>query len=203
MTSQYRRVVSRGELRIELVDYGLDRVHLLEVHAQQEAVVAAHGSGQRIDERLLARLAACVTEFDEFRRIVCPTHDRGKDLTPHDAHHVGQDARELDVGVLEDLVDSLDGAGLLVGQLFARPREVAYRLDRRRRHETRLDEPVGEQTSAVHSASFTSVLRPGTFLMCRALTRISFNEPSRMFQIGFQNTPVDSIAAASTPWATR
>ena len=41
--------------------------------------------------------------------------------------------------------------------------------------------------SAIHVASFTSVLRPGTFLMCAALATISSNAPSlRMFPTGFQ-----------------
>src|SRR5580700_6384839 len=41
--------------------------------------------------------------------------------------------------------------------------------------------------SASHVASFTSVLRPGTFLTCLALANISSNSPSlRMFHTGFQ-----------------
>ncbi len=41
--------------------------------------------------------------------------------------------------------------------------------------------------SAIHMASLTSVLRPGTFLMCAALATISSKAPSlRMFQTGFQ-----------------
>ena len=41
--------------------------------------------------------------------------------------------------------------------------------------------------SAIHVASFTSVLRPGTFLICAGLATISSNAPSlRMFHTGFQ-----------------
>jgi DNA-binding transcriptional LysR family regulator len=40
---------------------------------------------------------------------------------------------------------------------------------------------------AIHMASFMSVLRPGTFLMCAALASISSNGPSlRIFHTGFQ-----------------
>ena len=42
-------------------------------------------------------------------------------------------------------------------------------------------------SSASQVASFTSVLRPGTFLTCAALARTSANPPSaRMCQTGFQ-----------------
>ena len=41
--------------------------------------------------------------------------------------------------------------------------------------------------SAIQVASFTSVLRPGTFLICAALAKISSNLPSlKMFHTGFQ-----------------
>ena len=44
---------------------------------------------------------------------------------------------------------------------------------------TKLGRISPQQTSsAIHSASLMSVLRPGTFLMCRALPTISSNAPS-------------------------
>src|SRR5271165_6774718 len=49
--------------------------------------------------------------------------------------------------------------------------------------------------SAIHIASFMSVLRPGTCLMCAALATISVKSPSlRIFHTGVQYTPVASIA---------
>ena len=39
---------------------------------------------------------------------------------------------------------------------------------------------------AIHWQSLTSVLRPGTFLMCSALTRMTQTPPSRMLKTGFQ-----------------
>ena len=44
-----------------------------------------------------------------------------------------------------------------------------------------------------------SVLRPGTFLTCRALTSINSNRSSRTVQTGYQYTPVDSITTWVTP----
>src|SRR5215831_9026378 len=55
--------------------------------------------------------------------------------------------------------------------------------------------------SAIHSASFTSVLRPGTFLMRWALATVSSKSPSRMAYTGFQYTPVDSMATCVQPSA--
>jgi hypothetical protein len=53
--------------------------------------------------------------------------------------------------------------------------------------------------SASQVASFTSLLRPGTFFTCTAFARISVNRPSRMCQAGFQYTPVASIATCVHP----
>ena len=54
---------------------------------------------------------------------------------------------------------------------------------------------------AIHSASLTSLLRPGTFLRCWALTSSTVHCPSSRVYTGFQNTPVDSIATCVTPAA--
>jgi hypothetical protein len=56
--------------------------------------------------------------------------------------------------------------------------------------------------SAIHSQSRTSVLRPGTFLMCCALTTSTSSVPSSRLYSGFQYTPVDSIATCVQPAAT-
>src|SRR5215813_3562731 len=53
--------------------------------------------------------------------------------------------------------------------------------------------------SANHSQSRTSVLRPGTALMWRALTKMTVRRPSRMLNTGFQYTPVLSIATCVHP----
>src|SRR5215831_18747937 len=53
--------------------------------------------------------------------------------------------------------------------------------------------------SASQVASFTSLLRPGTFFTCAAFARISAKCPSRMCQTGFQYTPVASIATCVHP----
>jgi hypothetical protein len=51
---------------------------------------------------------------------------------------------------------------------------------------------------ASHSASFTSDLRPGTFLKCAGFTRQSSKpSSSSTFHTGIQYTPVDSIAIST------
>jgi hypothetical protein len=52
--------------------------------------------------------------------------------------------------------------------------------------------------SAIHVASFTSVFRPGTFLMCIAFASTSTNDSSSTCHTGFPYTPVASIATCVT-----
>src|SRR5256886_7217195 len=56
-----------------------------------------------------------------------------------------------------------------------------------------------QSKSASHSASFTSVLRPGTFRTCCALATTISKAPSRRAYTGFQYTPVLSIATCVQP----
>ena len=60
-------------------------------------------------------------------------------------HDVREHRAELDVGGLKRLVDALDVAGLLAGQLLAGTGEVAQRLFRHRRHKARPDKTMGQQ----------------------------------------------------------
>jgi hypothetical protein len=53
--------------------------------------------------------------------------------------------------------------------------------------------------SAIHIASLTSVLRPGTLRMCAALASTSSNSASSTCHTGFQYTPVASIATCVQP----
>ena len=52
---------------------------------------------------------------------------------------------------------------------------------------------------AIHSASFMSVFRPGTFAMCRALPSTISSDPSSTRYTGIQYTPVLSIATCVHP----
>src|SRR4051794_14898432 len=55
-------------------------------------------------------------------------------------------------------------------------------------------------SSASHSASSTSLLRPGTIFTCRTLTSFSSNgRSSSTYQTGFQYEPVASITTSVTP----
>src|SRR3954463_16252826 len=53
--------------------------------------------------------------------------------------------------------------------------------------------------SAIHAASATSVLRPGTLCMCAAFTSNNSKSASNAAKTGFQYTPVASSATCVTP----
>src|SRR3954462_1822563 len=108
-------------------------------------------------------------------------------------HDVGEHRAELDVGGLKGLVDALDVAGLLAGQLLAGTGEVAQGLLGERGHEPGRMRPWASR-SASHMASFTSVLRPGTAFTCIALASTSSKSSANTAQTGFQYTPVASMA---------
>ena len=60
-------------------------------------------------------------------------------------HDVREHRAELDIGGLKGLVDALDVAGLLAGQLLAGTGEVAQGLLGERGHEARPNETMGQQ----------------------------------------------------------
>src|SRR5690242_18741085 len=67
--------------------------------------------------------------------------------------------------------------------------DIAQFLDGLRRYEARANQPVREQIGDL-GASFTSVLRPETLRMCRAVARTSSKCPSCRCHTGFQYQPV-------------
>ena len=79
-------------------------------------------------------------------------------------------------------LDAQNVARLLTNQLLA----GAQLLGRGIRHEACADETVAKR-SASHSASLTSVLRPGTFFTWAAFAKINSNlPPAKMCHTGFQ-----------------
>jgi hypothetical protein len=64
------------------------------------------------------------------------------------------------------------------------------------------NQPCGHK-SAIHAASFASVLRPGTALIGWAFTTQSSNRPASRLDTGVQDTPVLSSATGVQPVAER
>ena len=126
---------------------------------------------------LRRRLDAAVDQGEQLVGIGLAVDQRLEHRAAAHAHDVGQHRGELEVGVLQRLLDPLDVAGLLAHQLLAGAQQRAHLLGRRLRHEAGADQTVRQQIGQP-GASATSVLRPGTFLTCAALARISVNSPS-------------------------
>src|SRR5215471_14968376 len=143
-------------------------------------MVIGQPSMQRVVQGLGRRLDPSVGEFGQFERVSHPLDHRLDHPPAADAEDVADHRVELDVGLFQGLLDPLDLAGLL-----ARNSERNSWISR---SGTKLALISPQLTkSAIHVASFMSVLRPGTFLMCAALATISSNLPSlRMFHTGFQ-----------------
>jgi hypothetical protein len=66
------------------------------------------------------------------------------------AHDVGQDARDLAVGILEHLLDAQRVLRDFAHELPAGPGQIAQRLDPGERHEAAADQTVCEQIGDPH-----------------------------------------------------
>lgn len=108
------------ELSLQFVDAGLDPVDLCQVHPDQEAMVGGHDPRQGVDELLLGVLAARVPELCKGGGIRLSGDDRVEDLPAGHARQVRQDARDLDIRILQHLVNPLDVATQLSRHLFTR-----------------------------------------------------------------------------------
>src|SRR5438477_6594500 len=64
-------------------------------------------------------------QFRQALGIVFAPHEGLQHLPPRYSQHVGGDARQLDVGVLEHLVDTVYAPRLLTTQLRPLPRQIA------------------------------------------------------------------------------
>jgi len=105
-------------------------------------------------------------------------------------------APKLDVGILERLLDAQGVLRDLAHQLFAGTRQVSHWIGLRGT-KLALISPWTNK-SAIQAASFTSLLRPGTFLMCSTLASASSKCPSSKKPHCFQYTPVAFIAMCVT-----
>ena len=112
--------------------------------------------------------------------------DRGVPLTADECFEHGApghpgdlagDRRQLDAGVFEQLLETLDLAAALPDNGAARPGEVAQLADRFGGTNEPRTSPWAPSWAS-QAASETSVFRPGMFLTCRALTSINSKGPS-------------------------
>jgi hypothetical protein len=90
--------------------------------------------------------------------------DQGFDhLAARQAHDIGDDRAELDVGILKRLLKTLDMPAALPHQLLARAQQVAHLLGLRVRHKSATDQAMGQKIGEPGGVVRIG-LAPGTFL---------------------------------------
>ena len=153
---------------------------------EQEAMMPGHAAAQRLAQSRAMRSDPPMRQRRQPSGSVSPAIMASiiaRPLTPGD---VGDDRVELDVGVLQRLLQTLNMAGCARAPVACGC--AAGRASPASASGTKLPRirPCAS-SSASQVASFTSVLRPGTFFTCAALASASSNSPSaRMCQTGFQ-----------------
>src|SRR5439155_18473042 len=180
-------------------DAGIERVDLLQMETEQEAMVSLDALVQGFAQPCLRRSDLGVRERGQLGRVGL-AGDQRLDHRPAAApHDIGQNRHQLDGGFLQGLLQALDRARLLAHQLLARAQQPPSSWISGPGTKLARISPCAS-SSANHVASFTSVLRPGTFLTCAALASTSSKpRPASTCQTGFQYTPVASIAAWVPP----
>jgi hypothetical protein len=109
-------------------------------------------------------------------------------------HDVGEHRAELDVGGLKGLVDALDVAGLLAGQLLAGAGEIAQRLLLHRGHEAGPDEAMGQQIRQPHGVIHVGLAaRHGLDVV-----GVGQNQFEGLRQHGPDRLPVPPVASMAT-----
>ena len=172
------KVENAAHLRVGLGNGGIQGLNLAQVQAQQEAMPFGDAPLQGSTQPLGWRLDAALHQGEQPIGIALALDQRRQNGAAGHAHDLGQHRGQLEVGVLQRLLDTLNVAGLLTHELLAGAQQGAQVL-RRLRARTKLGRirPWASR-SASQSASATSVLRPGTFFTWAALARNSVTSPS-------------------------
>ena len=172
--------------------WAFEEAQLLEQGLEQEAVVLGHPPARALRAAPGSWCAnAAGRAPPEVSGVVLPCDHRLEHLPARDAQDVAGHRAQLDVGVLQRLVDAVgdrasvrrrawrDGGSGRAARGCGRPARSCRATSR------------AAATARSTAQSLTSVLRPGTCLMCSRVDQQHSKRPSRMFHTGFQNTPVD------------
>ncbi len=173
-----------AHLRVDGGDGGVEGVGLGEMQAQQQ--LGGHPPAQGRDDVGPRGADPGAHPAGQGHGFALAPGDRVEDGRPALAHDVRQNRAELDVGRVQELVDALDVARLLADQLLSWVR-VRSRSACTAGGGTKLARirPCAKR-SASHMASFTSVLRPGTFFTCAALAKTRSSSSASTAHTGFQ-----------------
>ncbi len=175
------------DLLIDLFDCRVDRVDLLQMQAQQEAMMPGDATAQGFAEHRGRRLDAAMGQLGQPSGIAFAGNQGFDHLPTGQAHDIGDDQVELDVGVLQRLLQALNMAAALAHQLLAGAQQGAHLLGLLVRHETTSDQAmrqkVGEPSGIVHVG-----LAPGHVLDVRRVRQhqreiaVAQDVPHRLFQ---------------------
>ena len=176
----------RIHLSVDLANGSSQGIVLTEVKPQQEPVMLRQPAVQRIVELFGRGFDPPVSQLRQLPGIAHTRNHRLDHPPPGQPHDLADHQIEFDVGLFERLLHPLYMPRLFAAQLLARAHQRAQFLELLSGTKLALMRPKATR-SAIQVASFTSVLRPGTFLMWAALAKISSNLPSlRIFHTGFQ-----------------
>jgi hypothetical protein len=107
------------DLLIDLSDGSVNRVDMLEEKMQHEPMMVGHPTAQRCPQFGWAGFDPPVGQRRQSIRVGFAGDQRFDHPTTGQAHDVGDDRGELDVGVLQRLLQRLDMAAALAHQLLA------------------------------------------------------------------------------------
>ena len=132
-------------LLVDPGDGGVQGIDLLEMQAQQKAMMPRHPATQRFAQHLGRCLDPPVGERRQSIGIGLAA-DQGLDHRPAgQADDIGDHRIELDVGIFQRLLQPLDMAGPLADQLLAGAQQPAHLLGLGIRHEAAPDQPMRQQ----------------------------------------------------------
>src|SRR6266849_5258236 len=151
------------DFAVDLSDRPIQAIPLLQVQVEEKAVVIRQPPMQRVVELLRRRLDLLAGQLGQLTRLANTFDHRLDHPSAARAHDIADDRVELDLG-FNQRNSWISSPGTKLALISP--------------HANR---------SAIHVASFTSVLRPGTFLMCAAFATINSKGPSpRILNTGIQ-----------------
>src|SRR5439155_26169782 len=131
-----------GDPIVELGDGGLESLDELQVHAQQAPLLLRRLALKSFYKLDTAGPQPRVGECSQSLRIGLAGNQSLQDRTAAHPESVRDQAGDLDVGHIEDLLDALDMSVDLTHELLSCTCEFAHGIDLRRGDEAALDQPV-------------------------------------------------------------
>src|SRR5438094_2228622 len=113
------------DARLHIAHGRLERLDLPEVQLEQETVMLADSTTQRLDQRCAARFETPGRELDELLGIGLAADQRFQNRSSALPEHARDDSGQLDVSVFERLLNALRVLRDLAHELLSCARQVA------------------------------------------------------------------------------